>query len=64
VVEEKDLHWVRTEDQLPPEEELVLGDDGCSVFLVTFYGDHWLYSGFESRAAPTYWCRIPERVKP
>ena len=54
--------WVRTTDQLPPDEKLVLGDDGSGVFLVTLSGDHWRYSGFESQAGPLFWCVIPKRM--
>jgi hypothetical protein len=58
-----DSSWVRTEDQLPPEEELILGDNGSEVFLVTFCGDHWRYAWYESRLGPVFWCKIPERGK-
>lgn len=54
-------HWIKTTDQLPQKNELVLGNDGGEVFLVTFYGEHWLYSGYESKLAPIFWCKIPER---
>jgi len=55
------MKWVKTENQLPPEGELVLGDDGSEVFLVTFCGAYWKYPGFESRLGPLYWCGIPKR---
>lgn len=54
--------WIKVEEQLPTENELVLGDTGCEVVLVTFCGNYWMYSGFESRIGPIYWCKIPERI--
>lgn len=56
-------HWIETKDRLPPEEELVLGDDGCDICLVTFCGGYWRYSMFESKVGPIYWCKIPERIR-
>jgi len=55
--------WVKTEDQLPPEDELVLGDDGSGILLCSLSGDRWTYSGYESKVGPIYWCKIPERRK-
>ncbi len=54
-----DSSWVRTEDQLPLVGELVLGCNGSEILFVTFCGDYWRYSGFESRLGPTRWCKIP-----
>ena len=56
--------WTKTQDEMPPEDVLVLGDDLTSVFLVTFSGNStWRYSEFDSNVAPIFWCRIPKRIR-
>lgn len=58
------MTWVRVKDRLPEFAEPVLGTDGTSVGIVTFYGMYKVSNDFSSCSCDTldvtHWMPLPE----